>query len=289
MLNKLKEKIINLFNRLKNPSVFLKNIFSVFTASTITQFIPIITAPILTRIYTPNDYGVLGILMSITSLFSVFSTMGYSNAIIIAKTEEETNKVVGLCLKSVLLVTSVSVIIVIFWQNFLANSFNIKDYKTLLILVPISILLSGIAAVFGLIATRHQYFRMISINRIVSAVFSALVSIVIGLIYKSIIGLILGFVFSQLINSVILLWYLKKIHKLPTLIEYLKTKLIPTTWTFHSDYMYTGKCGFAGACNKWKKECNNCPQLHDYPKSFFFDFSRHLFNKKKNIFKDFNL
>ena len=239
MLNKLKEKIIYLFNRLKNPSVFLKNIFSVFTASTITQFIPIITAPILTRIYTPNDYGVLGILMSITSLFSVFSTMGYSNAIIIAKTEEETNKVVGLCLKSVLLVTSVSVIIVIFWQNFLANSFNIKDYKTLLILVPISILLSGIAAVFGLIATRHQYFRMISINRIVSAVFSALVSIVIGLIYKSIIGLILGFVFSQLINSVILLWYLKKIHKLPTLIEYLKqnTKQIASSFSNFPKYV----------------------------------------------------
>jgi glycosyltransferase involved in cell wall biosynthesis len=74
-----------------------------------------------------------------------------------------------------------------------------------------------------------------------------------------------------------------------TLIEYLKTKLIPTTWTFHSDYMYTGKCGFAGACDKWKKECNNCPQLHNYPKSFFFDFSRYIFNKKKNIFKDFNL
>ena len=74
-----------------------------------------------------------------------------------------------------------------------------------------------------------------------------------------------------------------------TLIKYLKTKLIPTTWTFHSDYMYTGKCGMSGACDKWKTECNNCPQLYDYPKSFFFDFSRHLFNKKKNIFKDFNL
>ena len=66
-----------------------------------------------------------------------------------------------------------------------------------------------------------------------------------------------------------------------TLIEYLKIKLIPTTWTFHSDYMFTGKCGFSVDCNKWKTECNNCPKLQNYPKSFFFDFSRHLFNKKK--------
>jgi putative colanic acid biosynthesis glycosyltransferase len=74
-----------------------------------------------------------------------------------------------------------------------------------------------------------------------------------------------------------------------TLVEYLKNKLIPTTWTFHSDYMFTGKCGFSGECDKWKIECNNCPKLQSYPKSFFFDFSRHLFNKKKSIFKDFNL
>jgi O-antigen/teichoic acid export membrane protein len=239
MLNKLKTTTINSFNRLIKPSVFLKNIFSVFTASAITQFIPIITAPILTRIYTPNDYGVLGILMSITSLFSVFSTMGYSNAIIIAKTDEETNKVVGLCLKSVLVVSSVSLIIVMFFKNFLANSFNIREYKTLLILVPISILLSGIATVFGLLATRFQYFRMISVNRVISAVLSAIVSIVLGLIYKSIIGLILGFIFSQLINSFIFLWNLRKIHKFPTLIEYLNqnTKLIASSFSNFPKYV----------------------------------------------------
>ena len=227
-----KNQIVILFENFKNPSVFLKNILSVFTAATITQFIPIVTAPILTRIYTPNDYGVLGILMSITSLFSVFSTMGYSNAIIIAKTDEETNKVVGLCLKSVLVVSSVSLIIVMFFKNFLANSFNIKDFKTLLILVPISILLSGIASVFSLLATRYKYFKIISINRVVSAVFSAVISIVLGLIYKSIIGLVLGFIFSQLINSFILLLFLRKIHKFPTLIEYLKQNTNQTATSF---------------------------------------------------------
>ncbi len=232
MINRIKAKIIDLFQKVKNPSVFLRNIISVFTASTITQFIPLITAPILTRIYTPSDYGILGMLMSITGLFGVFSTMGYSNAIIIAETEEETNKVVGLCLKNLLLITILSLLVIIVFGDLIANSFKIKNYGTLLYLVPISLILSGIATIFGLLATRYQYYKMISTNRVISAIISALTSIIIGLIYKSLVGLIIGFIISQIISSIVLLIFLKKTHKIPTLFEFIKlqTNLVATNF-----------------------------------------------------------
>lgn len=51
--------------------------------------------------------------------------------------------------------------------------------------------------------------------------------------------------------------------------------------------MYTGKCGYAFNCNKWKNNCGKCPQLKDYPKSYLFDFSRYLHNKKIRIMSDF--
>jgi O-antigen/teichoic acid export membrane protein len=239
MISKIKFEIIDLFKKIKNPSVFLKNILSVFTASTITQFIPILTAPILTRIYTPNDYGILGILMSITGLFGVFSTMGYSNAIIIAKTEEEINKVVGLCLKNLLLVTTLSLLVIIVFGDLIANIFNINNYSIFLYLVPISLILSGIASIFGLLATRYQYYKMISTNRVISAVISAFFSIVIGLIYKSLIGLIIGFIISQVISSLVLLFFLKKKHQMPTLYEFMKqqTKIVAKNFNNFPKYV----------------------------------------------------
>lgn len=70
-------------------------------------------------------------------------------------------------------------------------------------------------------------------------------------------------------------------------VDYLKAKRIPTVWTFHSEFMYTGKCGYALDCEKWKTECNNCPDLRSYPKSWFFDFTTRMFRDKQSMYTDF--
>ena len=67
-------------------------------------------------------------------------------------------------------------------------------------------------------------------------------------------------------------------------LKYIKKKQITIVWTFHSEYMYTGKCGHSFDCEKWKTECYNCPQLRDYPKSMFFDFTSKMYRDKKNAF-----
>jgi len=72
------------------------------------------------------------------------------------------------------------------------------------------------------------------------------------------------------------------------LVAYLKSNSIPTIWTFHCEFMYTGKCGYAFDCNKWKSQCGNCPSLHDYPKSWFFDFTAKMFEQKRHMFVGFD-
>ncbi|RHO57307.1 glycosyltransferase [Eubacterium sp. AM05-23] len=74
---------------------------------------------------------------------------------------------------------------------------------------------------------------------------------------------------------------------LKPVIRYLKEKKIKTIWTFHCEFMYTGKCGYAYECENWKTECGKCPHLKDYPKSFFFDFTKKMFRDKKNLLSDF--
>lgn len=72
------------------------------------------------------------------------------------------------------------------------------------------------------------------------------------------------------------------------LIDYLKKKKIKTVWTFHCEFMYTGKCGHAYECEKWKVECGDCPQVREYPSSLFFDFTKKMFNEKKRLLHNFN-
>jgi len=70
------------------------------------------------------------------------------------------------------------------------------------------------------------------------------------------------------------------------LIEYVKEKRIPVVWTFHCEYMYTGKCGHAYECTNYQRECGNCPAVKEYPKSILFDKTRQMLQMKKELLHD---
>lgn len=71
----------------------------------------------------------------------------------------------------------------------------------------------------------------------------------------------------------------------PILFNYLKKINVPVVWTFHDCWSFTGHCAHFHivGCYKWEKECNNCPIIGSYPKSFL-DFSKRNFNLKKDSF-----
>ncbi|WP_312920197.1 glycosyltransferase [Stutzerimonas nitrititolerans] len=71
-------------------------------------------------------------------------------------------------------------------------------------------------------------------------------------------------------------------------VDYLKKANISVVWTFHCEFMYTGKCGHAYDCEQWKTQCVKCPQLKEYPASMAFDFTNYMFNQKKNHMANFN-
>lgn len=74
------------------------------------------------------------------------------------------------------------------------------------------------------------------------------------------------------------------------LFKYLSFTKIPVVWTLHDCWSFTGHCSNFEAidCKKWINECNTCPQLHTYPKSYVKDNSKVNFHKKEKIFNSIN-
>ena len=70
------------------------------------------------------------------------------------------------------------------------------------------------------------------------------------------------------------------------LLDFIKKEQIPVIWTFHCEYMYTGKCGYSYECDKFKDNCGQCPMLRDYPKSLWFDRTSKMLNDKKKALKN---
>ena len=76
---------------------------------------------------------------------------------------------------------------------------------------------------------------------------------------------------------------------LKILFEYFKKKKTKLVWTFHDCWAFTGYCPHYAmvGCDKWKTECNKCPQRKEY--SWFFDNSKKNFNRKKRLFESLDL
>ncbi len=72
----------------------------------------------------------------------------------------------------------------------------------------------------------------------------------------------------------------------PTLFQYLSASNIPTVWTLHDCWPFTGHCAhyMYTHCEKWKTHCKACPYIHTYPKSWFTDRSYQNFEDKKKTF-----
>lgn len=70
------------------------------------------------------------------------------------------------------------------------------------------------------------------------------------------------------------------------LFHYLAIAGIPVVWTLHDCWPMTGHCShfsFIG-CNKWKTQCEHCPQKKEYPASYLTDRSFKNYQLKKDLF-----
>lgn len=70
----------------------------------------------------------------------------------------------------------------------------------------------------------------------------------------------------------------------PILFDYINKNQIPCVWTFHDCHAFVGNCGYFFECRKWENGCGNCPNIEIYPKSQWFDFTKWMWKRKKELF-----
>ena len=83
-----------MINKLKPKSEFSRNVLTLMTGTTIAQAIPIAISPILTRIYTPEEFGVFALYLSIIMLFSSLVAGKYELSILIPKHDKNAKNLV---------------------------------------------------------------------------------------------------------------------------------------------------------------------------------------------------
>lgn len=71
------------------------------------------------------------------------------------------------------------------------------------------------------------------------------------------------------------------------IVGWLKKQNIRTALTLHAEFMYTGNCGHALECERWRDGCGHCPRWRQETKSWFFDRTAHSWKRIKRAFDGF--
>lgn len=187
-----------------NQSEFVKNIFVLLTGTTFAQLIPILTAFVLTRLYTPSDYGIMGVFLTIVTILGSLATLQYNNVIIVGESETDAKYALSLVVFLTSVISIFTLFVVFFFNNLICDLFNKPELSSWLYFVPYSVFLTGWILGFTGWLNRKKSFRLMSFSRISGALIIALISIGLGFYFKGPIGLLLGQLVSQLIVALIL-------------------------------------------------------------------------------------
>ena len=104
-----------MFRKIKNRSEFSNNVITLMTGSTLSYVIPILVSPILTRIYTPDDFGLYAIFLAIISIIGSIVGGRYELAIMLPGNDDDSASIVIICMIINTFITSLIFIVLYFF------------------------------------------------------------------------------------------------------------------------------------------------------------------------------
>jgi len=182
---------------LKPKSEFSKNVLTLMTGTSIAQAIPIAISPILTRIYSPEDFGLYALYMSLVSIIAVIATGRYEVAIMLPKKDEDAINIVFLSIIIAFLVSLIILLIVLVFNTQITKLLGNPEISYWLYLIPISVLLTGTYQSLNYWYNRKKKYKRLATSRVIQSSTTATMNLSMGVGGFGNSGLILGGVLGQ--------------------------------------------------------------------------------------------
>jgi O-antigen/teichoic acid export membrane protein len=192
-----------LWTRIPLRSAFARNVLRLFAANATAQVLTFAAYPILTRLYSPEQLGILSSVLFATMLLTPASTLRYEIAVPLARTEAEAGSLLALSL-AVIAATSmlIAAVLALLPPSMLDRIGPAAPYRMFL---PLSLLAFSVYGVLTYEATRLGRYEEIAKTRISQALVGPIIQILLGAAGGGTVGLLTGFAIG-LSSGSIALW-----------------------------------------------------------------------------------
>ena len=177
------KKLSTKLKRLLPNNRFARSVSVLAGGTAAGQLIVIAASPILTRLYTPEDFGLLAVYAAILGLLSVVASLRYQLAIPLPESDKEAASIAVLSLLAVVVTTLFTAVVVWLFGAQIVKLVNAPGLAPYLWLVPTGLFLLGIYQIFQYWAIRTSEFSNIARTRLTQSL---------GMVVTQIVGYSLG-------------------------------------------------------------------------------------------------
>jgi O-antigen/teichoic acid export membrane protein len=179
------------------PDGSLRGIVTLSSGSVVGQIILAASSPIVSRLYTPGEFGVFSIFFSTFGIVSIVSTLQYQNAIPLPKRDRDGARVLIAVLVVLGLFSLGLWILIAFLGDFFVDAANLQIEHYLIWILPAAVALANANSCLQFWFLRKREYSSLAIVKGVQSISMAGGQIGFGLMHFGAAGLIVGHLLGQ--------------------------------------------------------------------------------------------
>lgn len=146
---------------LKN-SRFFKDVLTLMTGVMSAQLIAIFSFPLLTRLYSPEELGLVAFFLGIWAILVGFFTGRYELAIVLPKSDQEANNIVSLATFLSILVCIVSSLFIFAFYAYFETYLTNPQIREWLCFIPAIVFLLSLTHIITYVGTRFRAYKKVA-------------------------------------------------------------------------------------------------------------------------------
>jgi O-antigen/teichoic acid export membrane protein len=192
---------------------FVRNVATVATGTAASQAIIMAFAPLITRLYGPEAYGLQGIFMLVVGLLTTVVALGYPTAIVLPRADSDALGIARLSVYIGVAITLAVTLLIALFGNELLELLNAQAIAPFLFLIPVAMIISVLGVVLGQWLIRKKAFKVTATYGVATTFVVNSIKTIAGVVNPSALMLIATNTFGGLLSTVLTYWGWRRVAK----------------------------------------------------------------------------
>lgn len=151
--------MITKLSKFKN-NTFIKNVLVLVSGTAAAQIVAMALSPIITRLYGPEAFGIMGTFNAIVSIIGPVAALTYPITIVLPKKDRDAKGIIKLSLLIAGFIAMLTTLILLLFSKQILNLFNIEELSFFIYLIPLVIVFASLMQVAEQWLIRTKQFKI---------------------------------------------------------------------------------------------------------------------------------